>query len=336
MLPVQRRCLAAAGLTSGAVLVLAGCGGNQNALQARSGAEHSIVELWWVMLGGAAIGFAVVMAFLFAGWWRRRRPELPGGRGERAATAIVVSLGVVVPVVVLTLLFVWADVFVLRSTAAPSPRSTAMTIDVIGHDWWWEVRYPGTKAVTANEIHIPVDTRVQVVGTTADVIHSFWVPELNRKIDLIPGRHNRLLLEASRAGVYRGQCSEFCGLQHAHMAVIVVAEGAAAFHRWLADMERPARSAAGAAARGRQVFLNESCADCHAIRGTSARGDVGPDLTHLATRLELGAATIPNRHDYLRGWIEDPQAVKPGALMPAVPLTRRQLDDVTAYLETLR
>jgi cytochrome c oxidase subunit 2 len=137
--------------------------------------------------------------------------------------------------------------------------------------------------------------------------------------------------------VYRGQCSEFCGLQHAHMAVVVVAQPAAAFRRWLADLARPARPPSGAAAtRGRQVFDAQACADCHTIRGTPARGDVGPDLTHLASRETLAAATIPNRTDYLRGWIHDPQAVKPGALMPSVPLTGRQLDDVVAYLQELR
>jgi cytochrome c oxidase subunit II len=333
---VRRRALAAALLLAVAVVALAGCGGNQDTLKPRSPAQHSITELWWVMLGGACVGFAVVLALLYLGWRRRKLPELPGGHGEGTATALVVGLGVALPIVVLTLLFVWADIFVLRSTAAPSPGSTAFTIDVIGHDWWWEVRYPQAGAVTANEIHIPVHTRVEVVGTTADVIHSFWVPELNRKIDLIPGRKNRLLLEADEPGVYRGQCSEFCGLQHAHMAVVVVAQPAAEFRRWLADLARPARPPTGpAATRGRQVFDTEACSDCHTIRGTAARGDVGPDLTHLATRETLASATIPNRTDYLRGWIADPQAVKPGALMPAVPLTRRQIDDVVAYLGEL-
>jgi cytochrome c oxidase subunit II len=320
-----------------AIAMLAGCGGNQDTLKAHSGAEHSIAQLWWVMLGGACVGFAVVMALLFLGWWRRKQPQLPAGHGERTATALIVCLGVVVPIVALTSLFVWADVFVLRSTAAPSRGSTAMTIDVVGHDWWWEVRYAGTTAVTANEIHIPTGTRVEVVGSTADVIHSFWVPELNRKIDLIPGRKNRLLLEADDPGTYRGQCSEFCGLQHAHMSVVVIAQEPAAFRRWLANMARPAgeRSGGVAAREGRTVFLDKACADCHTIRGTAAHGDVGPDLTHLATRETLAAATIPNRPGYLRGWIDDPQAVKPGAIMPAVPLTTRELDQLTAYLETL-
>jgi cytochrome c oxidase subunit 2 len=240
------------------------------------------------------------------------------------------------PVVVTSALFVWSDIFVIKSTAAPTPGSTALTIEVTGRQWWWEVRYPGTSAVTANEIHIPVRTRVNVIGRSDDVIHSLWVPELNRKIDLIPGRVNRLLLDADKPGIYTGQCSEFCGLQHAHMTVSVIAQSKPAFRAWLANMSRPARSPTTAAGRaGRAAFLGSSCADCHTLRGTSAHGDVGPDLTHLATRRGLAALTIPNTRDELRKWIEDPQSIKPGAKMPAVPLSGSELDDLTTYLEGL-
>src|SRR5213079_3348902 len=158
-------------------------------------------------------------------------------------------------IVLLSALFVWSDVFVIRSTAAPSPRSTAMTIQVIGHQWFWEIRYDGGRIATANELHVPVRTRVNVVGTTADVIHSLWVPELNRKIDLIPGRTNRMLLYADRAGTYPGQCAEFCGLQHAHMELLVVAEPRDGFERWLQGESTTARLPAGAEARrGQQLF----------------------------------------------------------------------------------
>src|SRR5919205_1754167 len=150
------------------------------------------------MLTGAAIGFGVIALFLFLGWARRNRDRLPFGGGERAATILVVSLGIAVPIVVLVTLFVWSDVFVLRSTAAPSVKSTQLTIDVIGHQWFWEVRYPGTTAVTANEIHIPVRTPVRINATTADVIHSFWVPQLNRKIDTIPGKLNAVQIYADK------------------------------------------------------------------------------------------------------------------------------------------
>src|SRR5207237_7891688 len=189
--------------------------------------------LWWVMFGGACVGLMVVAVLLLLGWIRRDRAALPFGGSERAATRLVVGLGIATPIVVLSALFVWSDVFVIRSTAAPPPGSTAMTVDVVGHQWFWEVRYPEAGAVGANELHIPVRTRVNVVGTTADVIHSLWVPELNRKIDLIPGHTNRVLLYADRAGTYLGQCSEFCGVQHAHMELVVVAEPRAHFDQWL-------------------------------------------------------------------------------------------------------
>jgi cytochrome c oxidase subunit 2 len=314
------------------VLALAGCGGNQNTLNPGGKPEGSISHLFWVMLAGAGIGFAVVAGLLFLGWWRRDRADLPGGGGERAAMRLVIGLGVVVPIIVLVALFVWADFFVARATNAPAPSSTTLTVHVTGHDWWWEVRYAGSAAVTANEIHIPTHTRVDLVATTDDVIHSFWVPELNRKIDMIPGRSNRILLEADRAGRYRGQCSEFCGLQHAHMALVVVAEPPAKFKTWLADMARPAAAASGA---GTLVFA-QNCASCHTIRGTSAHGNVGPDLTHLATRQTLGAITLPNDSEHLRRWIRDAQAYKPGNRMPAMPLRSGDLSALVTYLGGLR
>ncbi len=317
-------------------LTLAGCGGNQDVLRPQSGAERSIANLWWVMLGGSAVGFASVLFLLYLGW-RRRRRTAAGQENARLETTLVVTLGVGVPVIVLLALFVYSDVFVMRSTAAPDPRATRLTIDVIGRQWFWEVRYPGTPVVTANEIHIPVRTPVDVVGTTADVIHSFWVPQLNRKIDLIPGRTNRVLLEADRPGRYRGQCSEFCGLQHAHMAVLVIAEPKAQFRAWLAGQTRPARvPSTPEEEQGGRLFQSQACAGCHTIRGTQARGKVGPDLTHLASRLTIGALTLRNDPAALRSWVADPQHAKPGVNMPALPLDRGQLNALTRYLESLR
>jgi cytochrome c oxidase subunit 2 len=319
-----------------AVLACAGCGGGENALDPHSHAQSSIVNLWWAMFAVACLGLALVGALLLLGWLRRRSEAITTPEGERRGTLLVVALGVAMPVIVVSALFVWSDIFVIKSTAAPTPGSTSLSIDVTGHQWWWEVRYPGTSAVTANEIHIPVHTRVNVIGRSDDVIHSLWVPELNRKIDLIPGRVNRLLLEADEPGVYTGQCSEFCGLQHAHMTVAVVAQTKPAFRAWLTDMSRPVRAPETPAEQaGRTTFLGSSCADCHALRGTPAHADVGPDLTHLATRRGLASLTIPNTPGELRRWIEDPQSIKPGTKMPAVPLRGRQLDELTAYLDSL-
>jgi cytochrome c oxidase subunit 2 len=315
--------------------VLSGCG-SENALDPASPQQHEIVKLFWVMTGGAAVGFAFILYLLGLGWKRRRRTELPGGGGEKHATLLVAALGIGVPILVLTALFIWSDVFVMRSTAAPKPSSTELTVDVVGHQWWWEVRYPGTNAVTANEIHIPVGVRVNLVGTTADVIHSFWVPQLNRKIDVIPGRKNRIVLDADRPGRFRGECYEFCGLQHAHMGLYVYAQPPAEFRAWLANMAKDAAEPSGGAAqRGKALFLTEACSGCHQIRGTDAHARVGPDLTHDASRSTIAALTLPNQADALHAWIDDPQHAKPGARMPALPLSQGQIDDLVAYLESL-
>jgi cytochrome c oxidase subunit 2 len=241
------------------------------------------------------------------------------------------------PVALIAALFVIGDIFVIKTTEAPAKDATRLTIKVIGHQWWWEVRYPGTTAVTANEIHIPVRTPVRVDVTSADVIHSFWVPRLNRTIDAFPDTDHTIELYADAVGRYRGQCDEFCGLQHAHMAFYVFADPPATFRRWLANMARPARQPGGALAQhGRQTFTNGTCANCHAIRGTSASGDVGPDLTHVATRTTLASLAIPNTSRDLGRWIEDSQSIKPGNQMPDLRLPASELRALVAYLEGLR
>ena len=318
-------------------LALAGCGGKQNVLHPASKQEHAISVLWWVMLVGCTIGFGVIVGLLSLGWVRRNRDKLPFGGGDRAGTAMVVGLGVFLPIVILSSLFVWSDLFVIKTTEAPAASSTRLSVQVVGHQWFWEVRYPGTDAVTANEIHIPVRTRVDMLGTTADVIHSFWVPELNRKADLIPGRVNRILLDADRPGQYRGQCAEFCGLQHTNMAMYVFAEPPDVFRKWLANEERPARKPATALAReGERLFLRLPCSGCHTIRGTSANGTIGPDLTHLASRTTLAALTLPNKPPDLAHWIENPQDYKPGSKMPGFALTDRESAALVAYLDGLK
>jgi len=335
--------------TAGAVLVLSacalalsGCGDDsQSSLAPESHQAKDIATLFWWMTGVAFFGLALVVALLLWSWKRRNRRGL--GRdnagtkpGERAGWSVVVGAGIAMPIVVVSALFVVSDVFVIQTTDAPASNATRLTVEVTGHDWWWEVRYPGTGVVTANEIHIPVRTPVRVEVRTADVIHSFWVPRLNRKIDTIPGRTNAIELYADRVGRYRGQCAEFCGLQHAHMAMYVFAEPRPVFRRWLAREAKPAARPTGALARqGEQLFLGGSCSTCHAIRGTDARGYTGPDLTHLQSRTTLGALTVPNGEGYLARWITDSQHFKPGNQMPDVPLTGRRLRALLAYLRGL-
>jgi cytochrome c oxidase subunit 2 len=317
-------------------LLLAGCS-EQSPLSPHSGPARKIADLWWGMLAAAGVVFVgAVVLILIA--WLRRRPGLPvAGKDEGVSNRLVVAFGIVIPISALVTLFAVADVGVTGDILAPRAASTRMTIQVVGRQWFWEVRYPGTTAVTANEIHIPARTRVLVVGTTADVIHSFWVPELNRKVDLIPGRRTRVLLYADRPGRYRGQCAEFCGLQHANMALYVFAEPPARFQAWLAGQQRAAPTPLNAEQRrGQQVFVSQPCGSCHTIAGTPAVGRVGPDLTHLASRTTLAALTIPNHPGDLARWIRDPQGVKPGNRMPGLPLAAADRRALIAYLETLR
>ncbi|HET7572870.1 MAG TPA: cytochrome c oxidase subunit II [Gaiellaceae bacterium] len=325
-------------------LALAGCSGNgQNALHPHSHAARDIASLFWWMTGGAFLGLGLIVGLLVLSWVRRGRRGVPSDPndpkpGEGFAVKVVVALGVVVPILVMTAIFTIGDVFVMKTTAAPYSRTrTTLTVQAVGVQWYWKFLYPGTRAVTADELHIPVRTPVNLVATTADVIHSFSVPELNRKIDTIPGTKNRIVLYADEVGVYRGRCAEFCGLQHAHMAMTVYVDPPARFRAWLRAQSAPARTPTTALQRrGERVFLDGPCSSCHTIRGTSARGYLGPDLTHLASRRTLAGATIPNRKGYLAGWIMDSQHVKPGNQMPDMDLSGPQLQALLAYLESLK
>jgi cytochrome c oxidase subunit II len=309
------------------VLASTGCGSNrQSTLEPHSTASSEIATLWWSMMIGAWVVFGVVVMLLVVAFVRRR-----GGppRDDSRAKRLILIAGGIAPVVVLSVLFAFA-IRTLPATSAPKGKA-ALTVEVIGHQWWWEVRYPGTSAVTANELHIPVRTAVRLEVRTADVIHSFWVPELNRKIDMIPGRTNAILLRADRAGAYRGQCAEFCGLQHANMAFWVFAEPRSRFDAWLARQSRPAPGGGD----GEAAFVGVGCGACHTIRGTPAHGDTGPDLTHVASRSSLAALTIPNTKSSLAAWIADPQHVKPGSHMPDLDLRSAEVQAVVDYLETL-
>jgi cytochrome c oxidase subunit 2 len=290
------------------------------------------------MLGVAGLVFLGAVGFLLIGYVRRRTPGLPFfGQHELAAQGLVVLFGIGIPLGVLVALFGVSDVYLIKQTAAPAPGSTRLTVHVIGHQWWWEVRYAGGHPVTANEIHIPARTRVNVIATTADVIHSFWVPQLNRKIDMIPGQRNRVLLYADHPGKYRGQCSQYCGLQHANMAMFVIAQPAAAFHRWLAHMSTPATKPTTSQARaGERLFMNSQCSSCHFISGTPAQGTVGPDLTHVASRSTLASGMLPNTPRWLADWIHNPQFLKPGDRMPDLGLSWGEVHQIVAYLEELK
>jgi cytochrome c oxidase subunit 2 len=217
-----------------------------------------------------------------------------------------------------------------------SPTSAA-DIVVIGHQWWWEVRYPRAGAVTANEIHVPIGKKLCVQVDSADVIHSFWMPQLGPKIDMVPGQHNYLWLEADQAGTYDGACSEFCGDQHAWMRFIVVAEPDAQYQAWLAEQARPAEMPENTLAlAGRSFVVSQTCLNCHEIRGTNNGVAAGPDLTHVASRRQLGAGVLENTPETLDRWLKNPQQFKPGCMMPNFTMNEEELRQVSAYLESLR
>jgi cytochrome c oxidase subunit II len=306
-----------------------------------AGPQAAVIErLWLLMLWTSVVVYIVVMVFVVVAMVRRRRQDAPADEPSSERTlSRSVGAAVAITVVVLFALLV-ASVRTGRAVTA-TPRLPAVTIAVTGHQWWWEVDYeegiPSQRVSTANEIHIPVGQPVVLKVTSRDVIHSFWAPSLAGKRDLIPGYTTAIWLQADRSGVYRGQCAEFCGRQHAHMAFSVTAQSERDFNGWLDAMRLPApEPVTNEQRRGRDVFMVARCAGCHTVTGTDAHGRIGPDLTHVASRRTLAAGTLPQTADHLFSWIRNPQASKPGNQMPASRLADEDLRALTAYLETLR
>lgn len=328
-------------------VTVGGCAGPQSALDPAGPYARSIATHWWVMLAlGAAVFLVVITLFAWSIWRApRARPldEPPAESGDDDATARAktraVGLGVGTSGVVLV--GVLAHSVLVAAETATRPDEAEADVEIVGHQWWWEVRYlhpePSQRITAANELHLPVGRPVRVRLRASDVIHSFWVPNLQGKIDMIPGRENTLRLLADRPGEWRGQCAEFCGLQHAKMAFVVVAHLPAEYDAWRAREAAPAPAPADSLARaGAAVFQRAQCAYCHAIRGTPAAASVGPDLTHVASRRTLAAGILPNTTGHRGGWILDPQSIKPGARMPPTPLGGPELRALLAYLERLR
>jgi cytochrome c oxidase subunit II len=313
-------------------VALPACSGSASSVLRPSGPNAQTIDrLWWLMLWISAVVFAVVVSMTAVAIARRRRPPGDLRATPRWGPPFIAIAGVVVPALVLGGTAAISLVDYVRATKDDG----VLTVRVVGHMWWWEARYPNG-AVTANEIHIPVGERVRFELSTADVIHSFWVPELAQKMDMVPGLHNVLTLQADRAGVYRGQCAEYCGLQHAHMAFVVVAEPMASFEAWVETMAGPAESPSSSSARrGQDVFLSSTCFGCHTIRGSPADASIGPDLTHLASRDAIAAEVLDNTRANLERWITAPQQIKPGAVMPPTRLPADRLRDLVDYLETL-
>jgi len=295
-----------------------------------------IASLWWLMAALAAIIYIAVMA-LVAVSLRNREARGAGDAGsapdQRRTSRFIVLGGLALPVVTLTII----GVATVATSNALRPGDPTVRVTVDAEQWWWRLTYPDEGVVTANEIHVPVGESVELTLRSENVIHSVWVPQLNGKTDVIPGQTNHMSFTATSEGTYRGQCAEFCGLGHSLMAFLVIAEEPADFRRWI-DAHRtiPAAPADETAARGKELFVDGSCAGCHTVSGTSASGTAGPDLTHFGSRRTIAAGTLPNDPPHLAQWLAHTQDVKPGALMPQIDLTPEQVDALVAYLESLR
>lgn len=312
-------------------------------LEAAGERAQAILPLTWLTLGISILVCLIIGILL---WMGVSRAGSNGGAAETRAVPIDrgrsglkwIGLGIALSAVPLLVTLVWTMV-ALAAVSGP-PLHPGLTLDITAHQWWWEVRYdaaePDRTFATANEIHIPVGERVLVRLHGGDVIHSFWVPKLTGKTDTIPGQTNLSWIEAAQPGRYTGQCTEYCGLQHAHMAFEVVAEPQAQFEQWLAHQLEPAPMPTTAQQQRGMSLVEYRCGACHGIRGTQAGALAAPDLTHVMGRRTLAAGTLPTGPGTLAEWIEAPQALKPGNLMPNQNLPAEQLTDVLAYLETLQ
>jgi cytochrome c oxidase subunit 2 len=304
---------------------------------------HHIAGLTWALLILSIVVVVVVSVLVLLGVLvRRARAPLSVAEEPLAASRggmAWIYIGVGISTLALIGAVVWTGITMAAIHKPPSDPK--LVVEVTGHQWWWQVRYldeenPSRILETANEIHIPVGEPVTFKVRTTDVIHSFWVPALGDKIDLIPNQTNVTWLEASQPGTYRGQCAEYCGVQHAHMALVVVAQKPAEFEAWLGDQLQPAAAPAeDRLTQGERHFIVR-WGGCLTVGGTRAGGRLGPDLTHLLSRGELAAATLPNTIAYLSGWIANPQTIKPGNLMPTLDLSGPELASIRGYLETLK
>ena len=323
-------------LLAAALLGLQACAGDypQSALHPSSDFAARLDALfdnifWW------AVGVFVVVegALLYAVWRFRERDEDDRPEPVHGNTLLEIAW-TLAPALILVAIAIPTirTIFIVDNP----PREDALVVEVTGHQWWWEFRYPEQEIVTANEAHVPAGRPVEFRLNSADVIHSFWVPKLGGKRDLTPGRETGLWFTADSAGVYRGQCAEFCGTAHALMGFRIVAREPAAFEEWVARTRGPSTEPTDSLAiAGKELFLRSACIGCHRIEGTPAAGIVGPDLTHMGSRMTIAAEVLPNTPENMARWLEDPQAIKPGNTMPDLGLTDEQIRLLVAYLESL-
>lgn len=330
-------------------LALTACAGHQQSAVDPAGTQAGhIANLWWFFFWVLIAIFVAVMVFTLWTLTRRHRgieqepleqTHKPSEATESRLTRVV--SGLVIATVLILLVLLVSSITTGKNIAELRDKQHGLIIETTGNQWWWQFRYMNDDSnqilVTANEIHIPVGRPVMIRGMSQDVIHSFWVPNLHGKRDLIPSRITEEWIEADHPGAYRGQCAEFCGLQHAHMIFWVIAEPPDKFKQWFDAQLQPAVAPADPdRLRGQQVFLNNACVFCHSIRGTTAAAQNGPDLTHFGSRRTIAAGTLPNTPGNLGGWIVDPQSVKPGNHMATIAVKSEDLQPLIDYLESLK
>jgi cytochrome c oxidase subunit II len=311
-----------------------------NIFKPRATPAESVYHLSLLVLAVCAAIFLVVAGLLTYTLVRFRRRF--GDRKEPAQVYGSDRIEIAWTVIPILIVFVltMATARIISATLDMTAPSDALKVTVVGHQWWWEVRYPALKVVTANEVHVPVSTAAKPAITfialeSADVAHSFWIPQLAGKTDLIPNHPNRMWIDPKQEGTFLGNCAEYCGTQHANMRLRMIVQSQADFAKWVAGQQQNAVADTRVAA-DRTQFLSLSCVNCHAVSGTAATGTFGPDLSHLMSRDTLAAGVFPNNAANLRAWIKDPDAVKPGSLMPNMQLTPQQLDEVVSYLSSLK
>jgi cytochrome c oxidase subunit 2 len=294
----------------------------------------------FVLMVTAAI-FLVVFSLLAYAVVKFRKRKVSDGRepAQVYGSSQLELAWTVIPILIVVVLFLATARVIASIQNAPRP-SSAMEVTVIGHQFWWEYRYPSLKVVTANELHIPVSDPAHPTPTfltllSADTDHSFWVPRLGGKTDLIPNHPNNMWMDPRETGLYLGQCAQYCGTQHAKMLLRVYVQTRAEFDRWIQEQSQPARIG-DAVSEGQRIFERTACVNCHTVAGTAAKGRFGPDLTHLMSRETIASGAAPNTPENLRLWIQDPSVFKPGSKMPAMGLSDQELSAVTTYMETLR
>jgi cytochrome c oxidase subunit 2 len=318
-------------------LLLLQLSGNQSALNPHGPLAGILAEMSWILIIGVGLIQGAVLLLLALALIRARHRRF---LSPRQSSNLILYAGVAIPSLILVTYLIYSVSIGRRLDPKAMTSRGARLIHVNGKQWWWDIAYKDGSDIiarTANEIHIPVREPVVLELETSDVIHSFWVPNLAGKLDLIPARTNHMWLQADKPGIYRGQCAEYCGRQHAHMGLEVIAEAPEQFSRWLASQRQTAiEPSTDQQRRGREVFMTKPCALCHAVRGTTALAQMGPDLTHIGSRRTLAAATLPNNRGSLGGWISNAQGIKPGNHMPRITLSPGDLTDLIAYLETLK